>query len=846
MAKSNLVSANALVRKGDFAAARDMYIHLVEEYKGTVLHKTICDNLVYLYFKEHKKLPIYKKSPRIMILPKRQSDSADIIRKITYFYSDLPTLEVFILSDKAVPNSLANHPDYSSNIPDLYKTFRSQIHSVHSLDEAPDCEILLCGSLKPEKDLQNFIDEYRSDGKKVYYIDKESQRHEGSFYIHALFEYYDKFESQIDESYSRFSKLIKLLSSKKSYIFTSGPSIEEYEKFDFNDGVKLICNTITLNKKLLQKVNPDILFFADPLFHYGPSKYAAEFRDSVKQVLDDYPDLFIVSTTKYFYMLSTLFSDYKDRIVCIPVEAEGIINLDIGKKDSFFVRATDNIFTLLMLPVASAVSDEIYTIGVDGKPLSLKDKFWKYGKNTQNNHSYDSLKRLHPGFFNLDYNDFYLKHCDVVGAYINRIEVGGTKVYSLTSSYIPGLRRRSLTQGFAEEIVENLSNRLEKDTNNKILISFNPDLSSKDTGHFYAYDESIRKEAINNGMGFISLVGKDCVVEELGENYFSWFTHNSWVFGREKNIYRDQFIYEIELLRDAIKKFGDKVFIIYFYMGTPWHLEIIDKTILKPLPNTKVVINLFGVDKYLDRWMENTRFTEMLRNNRIKVCVESEALIENMMLDDRGFKIWPMMRSDVILDGDSVLNNRGKQNHTDKIRVFFACTPQREKGFDIVLKAITALEEGSNIEPVLRITKHLDNNKSLMAEYEHMKKNSKVKPVIYQGDLTPSDYEAMYNSSDIVVVPYRRKLFEYKTSGAILDGVYYGKPVLATEKTWPGDVVNEFSLGKTFVDGDHLSLVANLKELISQRKMVDQHINNEKEGILSNFSPATLVKFIEK
>ncbi len=844
MVESNLVSANALVRKGSFAAARSMYIDLLGECRGTVLHKTICDNLVYLHFKEHKKLPVYNKSPRIMILPKRKSDFFDIIRKLTYFYSDLPTLEVIILSDKDIPGSLDNHSDYSSDIPDLYKTFRSQLHSIRSLDDALDCEILLCGNLKPEKNIQNFIDEYRSGGKKVYYIDKESQRHEGSFYIHALFEYYDKFESQVDESYSRFSKLIKILRSKKSYIFTSGPSIEEYEKFEFNDGVKLICNTITLNKKLLQKVKPDILFFADPLFHYGPSKYAAEFRDSVKQVLDDYPDLFIVSTIKYFYMLSTLFSNYKDRIICIPVEAEGVINLDIDKNDSFFVRATDNIFTLLMLPVASAVSEEIYTIGVDGKPLSLNDKFWRYGKNTQNNDSYDSLKRLHPGFFNLDYNDFYLKHCDVVGAYINRIEVGGTKVSSLTASYIPGLRRRSLTQGSAEQIVTNLSNRLKEDANKKIFISFNPDLSSKDTGHFYAYDESIRKEASNNGVGFISLVGKDCVVEELGEDYFSWFTHNSWVFGREKNIYRDQFIYEIELLRAALKQFSDKVFTIYFYMGTPWHLEIIDKSILKPLLNTKVVINLFGVDKYLDKWKENARFNKMLRNNRIKVCVESEALIANKMLDDRGFKIWPMMRSDVTLDDDSLPGKHGKQNHAGKVRVFFACTPQREKGFDIVLKAISALEKGSNIEPVLRITKHLYNNKSLMAEYEHMKKNAKIKPAIYQGDLTPSDYEDMYNSSDIVVIPYRRKLFEYKTSGAILDGVYYGKPVLATEKTWPGDVVNEFSLGKTFTDGDHLSLVANLKELISQRKKYTQHISNEKESILSNYSPATLVEFI--
>ncbi len=231
------------------------------------------------------------------------------------------------------------------------------------------------------------------------------------------------------------------------------------------------------------------------------------------------------------------------------------------------------------------------------------------------------------------------------------------------------------------------------------------------------------------------------------------------------------------------------------------------------------------------------------------MCVESESFLNQKELDKMGFRIWPMIRSFITTSDNTYNTNSSSRNVVEKTDggcyVLFACTPQREKGFDIALEAISKLNAASKINPMLRVTKHLDNNKPLKSEYERILKLSEVKPMIFEGDLSPEEYEKMYEMADIVVVPYRRDLFEFKTSGAILDSVFYGKPMLATDKTRPGDVVQKYSIGSTFDDGDSNSLLDRLNDLISRYSAVKNLVDDKRDTILLDFNPSYLVNFIE-
>ena len=88
-------------------------------------------------------------------------------------------------------------------------------------------------------------------------------------------------------SISNFSKLRKKHEGKKrAYMFGTGPSLEEAYKYTFSsDSIKVICNKIINNKKLLDHVKPDVLVFSDPLF-FSYSDFGKEYRKQVEEVVE--------------------------------------------------------------------------------------------------------------------------------------------------------------------------------------------------------------------------------------------------------------------------------------------------------------------------------------------------------------------------------------------------------------------------------------------------------------------------------------------------------------------------------------------------------------------------------
>ncbi len=53
--------------------------------------------------------------------------------------------------------------------------------------------------------------------------------------------------------------------------------------------------------------------------------------------------------------------------------------------------------------------------------------------------------------------------------------------------------------------------------------------------------------------------------------------------------------------------------------------------------------------------------------------------------------------------------------------------------------------------------------------------------------LDPQAYAALLDSSDVVVLPYWRSIYEARTSGVLVEALSAGKPVICTEATWLSD-----------------------------------------------------------
>lgn len=224
---------------------------------------------------------------------------------------------------------------------------------------------------------------------------------------------------------------------KKAYVFGTGPSIDLAYSFDYSGGFNIICNSIVKNQELLDYIKPDLLVFADPVFHFSPCEYSQRFRQDAINVIKKF-GCYVIIPDYTVPLIMAHYPELKDRIIGMPV----LNNFNFPDESNFYVRGSYNILTMFMLPVASAIAEHIYILGCDGRQKT-ETYFWHHNQNTQYTDLMKTVFEMHPSFFrDRVYEDYYEEHCSFLSELIEYGEGLGKKYYSVTPSYIPALSAR--------------------------------------------------------------------------------------------------------------------------------------------------------------------------------------------------------------------------------------------------------------------------------------------------------------------------------------------------------------------------------------------------------------------
>ncbi|MES9904329.1 MAG: hypothetical protein ABW168_16840 [Sedimenticola sp.] len=283
---------------------------------------------------------------------------------------------------------------------------------------------------------------------KAWCVDPENEPREGANYTEAADYLTRDKERLLEVSRQRFRELRGQLGHfRKSNIIATGPSFSEWRRLDCVNTLNIVCNSTISNSELMERVRPQILVFADPIFHFGPSEYAAKFRAALRQAAYRY-EFSIIIPSKYIGIFTADMPDLANRVIALPFSVRDEFNVDLNEK--FEVRATANILTFLMLPIATTFAEEAYLIGCDGRPLSESDYFWKHDPSVQYKKELSGIQQVHKSFFAINYNDYYKTHCDLVFQYCNRAEANGRKVYSAAPSHIPALSEREFPSALGD------------------------------------------------------------------------------------------------------------------------------------------------------------------------------------------------------------------------------------------------------------------------------------------------------------------------------------------------------------------------------------------------------------
>jgi hypothetical protein len=229
----------------------------------------------------------------------------------------------------------------------------------------------------------------------------------------------------------------------ESYVFATGPSLDRAFEREFpEDALSVICNSIVRNDDLLDHLQPDVLTFADPVFHFGPSRYAVRFREDAVRAIREY-DLVAVVPEEYRELLVGHYPELADRVVGIRSVYDDTFRFPTS--DSLEVMGTANIMTKLMLPVASALTDHVRIVGADGRKED-ESYFWEHSDIGQyDDELMNTAFETHPAFFrDRVYTDYYQEHVDILTDMIEYGEKEEVEYESVTPSYIPCLNLRTI------------------------------------------------------------------------------------------------------------------------------------------------------------------------------------------------------------------------------------------------------------------------------------------------------------------------------------------------------------------------------------------------------------------
>jgi len=233
---------------------------------------------------------------------------------------------------------------------------------------------------------------------------------------HRLINYLNpKQDDILLSSKQRFKKELKSIMHEKyekSYIFGTGPSLINADKYDWSDGYRIVCNTIVKSDKLWKNINPHFIVAGDAIHHFSHTNYAKAFRKDLAYRLENSKVLFIYPELFHKFIINE-FSNYKSQLFPIPSSHYEtiLINLTLN----FVKPSTENILSMLQFPLAYTLSKKIFFYGYDGRGKNDK-MFWESSKEYNYIEYMPELHTEFPGFF-----DYYINNQKDKNSYVNKV-----------------------------------------------------------------------------------------------------------------------------------------------------------------------------------------------------------------------------------------------------------------------------------------------------------------------------------------------------------------------------------------------------------------------------------------
>lgn len=227
---------------------------------------------------------------------------------------------------------------------------------------------------------------------------------------------------------------------RRAFVLATGPSANSVDLEAVDADIRIVCNSAICDSARMAALRPNVIACTDPVFHFGPSRYAAGFRRDLVKAAESL-DAVVLCGSDWAGPMLSLQPELRDRLAVLPYVEGGPPRWPTPRDPT--VHPGTSVLTVLMLPVALMLADHVSIAGADGRQPS-ENYFWTHSSKLQ--YSDDLMQTVfdaHPAFFrDRDYADFYDTYCQELEALIAVGEAAGKVVRGAAASWIPALRAR--------------------------------------------------------------------------------------------------------------------------------------------------------------------------------------------------------------------------------------------------------------------------------------------------------------------------------------------------------------------------------------------------------------------
>lgn len=604
-------------------------------------------------------------------------------------------------------------------------------------------------------------------------------------------------------------------STAESILVGTGPSARDVLNIDMNGKSAIICNTVILDEEVMEHLKPEFLCFSDPAYHFGPSAYAKEFRNRVRETARLFPSLKILTIRRYHDLLEIMVPELAGRILSVDTRSRNqSLNLDLDLAP--FVRAYPNILTLLMLPLAASFSKKISLFGFDGRSAK-ESKFWSHGSSVQLNALLDEHQEFHSGFHSIDYDKYFSEHCQQVEEVVCAIEQKRIVVESANPSSIPALAKR-----------HNKGSRDGESRASQTIISVCPAWRSS-FGHYEAWNRALYSSAREHGFDFKALANHEFTDVSRPE----WALPSLRFQSIKGQAAPDNETISFEELKNALTEFlqtTDNACTVFLYEGHPRDFTIW-ANLAHHFPETRFVLNIM--------WPEggHGNFSNLkTQPKNLTVSGDNGWTVSFLASFLRNVTRLPHPAVGAAENLPKAPKKMGKLR-----RIVWPIHPFVERGHHELEKVVTFLADlihDGTIEFVWRVPPQIRNAVELEEEINKLSSLG-VNVLVHSENLSSDDFKKFLASFDLTVLPYPSL---QRSSLLAIDSLASGTAVMTYEDNW----VSKLGFSKQAIVSVPQSPDAigrAIRFLVESDSIVGVS-DDEHSEVVSRFSTKSLIRFL--